>query len=44
MRYGNVDGLIRALTLISIGQQLGTDSELARTIHHLLNLLLLNLR
>lgn len=43
MKHGNVDGLIRALTLISIGQQLGTDSELARTIYHLLNLLLLNL-
>ena len=44
MRYANVDGLIRALTLISIGQQLGTDSDLARTVHHLLNLLLANLR
>jgi len=40
----NTDALIRSLTLISIGQQLGTDSEMARTVYDLLNLLLANLR
>jgi len=40
----STDGLIWSLTLVSIGQQLGTDSELARVIHDLLNMLLANLR
>ena len=38
------DGMVWSLTLVSIGQQLGTDSELARVIHDLLDLLLANLR
>ena len=40
----STDGLIWSLTLVSIGQQLGTDSEMARLIHDFLDLLLANLR
>ena len=38
------DGMVWSLTLVSIGQQLGTDSELARLVHDLLDLLFANLR
>lgn len=33
------DGLLTALVLVRLGQELGTDSRLARAIHDLLNAL-----
>ena len=38
------DALIRTLTLIHIGQHLGTTSQAARTLHDLIELLLSILR
>jgi hypothetical protein len=41
---GKLDGTIWALALVRLGQELGTDSELAKTIYDLVELLLANLR
>ena len=30
------DGVLRALVLVKIGQELGTDSQIARAVHALL--------
>jgi hypothetical protein len=40
----NMDGIIRALALVHVGQQLGTDSRAARAAHDLIELLLAFLR
>lgn len=32
MRLRNIDGLIQALVLVRLGQELGTDSALARAV------------
>lgn len=37
---GKLDGTIRALALVHLGQKLGTDSELSRIVYDLLELLL----
>jgi hypothetical protein len=34
------DGVIRALVLVRLGQELGTDSTLARAVHDLADLVL----
>jgi hypothetical protein len=34
----HIDKLIQALVFIRLGQQLGTDTQLARTIHDLVEL------
>ena len=35
----HLDGLIQALVFIRVGQQLGTDSDLARAVAHSIDLL-----
>lgn len=41
MRTTNtLDGMIRALVLVRLGQELGSDSTLARAVHDLADLLL----
>lgn len=39
MKRINWDRLLAALVLVRIGQDLGTDSRIARTIHDLVDLL-----
>jgi hypothetical protein len=36
----NGDAIIRALVLVRLGQELGTDSTLARAVHDLLSIVL----
>jgi hypothetical protein len=36
----HLDGVIRALVLVRLGQELGTDSPLARAVHDLASLVL----
>jgi hypothetical protein len=36
----HLDAVIRALVLVRLGQELGTDSTLARAVHDLANLVL----
>lgn len=36
----SLNGLLHALVLVRIGQELGTDSQLARAVHDLLTVVL----
>jgi hypothetical protein len=40
MKIPNWNGVIHTLVLIRLGQELGTDSQLARALHQLLDVVL----
>jgi hypothetical protein len=40
MKTLNWNGIIQTLVLVRLGQELGTDSQLARALHELLNAVL----
>lgn len=40
MKIPNWNGIIQTLVLVRLGQELGTDSQLARALHELLNAML----
>lgn len=44
MRRLNLDAAIRALVLVRLGQELGTDSHLARAVHDLADVVIAFLR
>lgn len=44
MKRKHWDTLVTALVLVKLGQELGTDSRLAQTIHDLIELLVANWR
>lgn len=44
MRGMNLDAAIRALVLVRLGQELGSDSHLARAVHDLADIVIAFLR